>query len=612
MGHGPGGLLRGGHCLGLLPARSRPLPHVPLGEDGLLGISDDKQRLCFALALWNGADPILKERLFGLTGSEGNHGEDVKEYYCYLDATPTTPISRGSTSIRNGPIPMRDLLAENRRRGGSNRSTNCSTPGSLPRIATSTSRSSTPRSRPKDILIRISATNRGPDAAPLHLLPTLWFRNTWSWGGTTANRSCAPVSRGGGRTKTRGGSLVQANHHELGEYWLVCEGTPELLFTENETNAQRLWGVPNSTPYVKDGIGEAVVHGRDEAVNPARRRHQRPRPTTGSTSLLARPRPSSCGYQASATPRPFTDAERIFADRRAEADAFYADTRAGRLTEDEARVQRQALAGLIWSKQYYNYDVAQWLDGDPAGPPPSESRKHGRNSQWRHHNSSDVISMPDKWEYPWYAAWDLAFHCVAFGLVDPRLRQGPTPAHGAGVVHAPERADPGLRVGLRRRQSPRPHLGDPVRFIRTSNDAPAKATATSWPAIFHKLLAQLHLVGKPEGRRTGTTSSRAASSDSTTSASSTAAWSCRPGMSLEQADGTAWMASYCLNMAWAAMELSQSDPAYEDLAVKFLEHYLAIGGGDERSRRRGEPASGTRRTVSTTTSSVERTASGCL
>ena len=546
------------------------------GEDGLLGISDEKQRLCFALALWNGADPILKERLFGLTGSEGNHGEDVKEYYWYLDATPTHSYLRGLYKYPQRAFPYADLVEENRRRGREQPEYELIDTGVFAEDRYFDVEVEYAKVTPSDLLIRITATNRGPDPAPLHLLPTLWFRNTWAWGYDDRRPELRAVSPQGTATNGAediGSRLVQASHHDLGDYWLAFQGNPNLLFTENESNAQRLWGATNRTPFVKDGIGEAVVAGRDDAVNPAGNgtkvaAHYVLDLAPGETqTVLLR-----LGSERSAAP--FAEAGRIFSERIAEADTLYATLGDGRLTEDEARVQRQALAGLIWSKQVFIFDVAQWLDGDPAGPPPPESRKYGRNSQWRHHNSSDVISMPDKWEYPWYAAWDLAFHCVAFGLIDAgfakqqlllMLREwymhpnGQIPAYewAFGDVNPPVHIVAARALYLEEQR----HNGEGDRDFLAR--------------IFHKLLINFTWwVNRKDEEGNNLFQGGFLGLDNISVIDRSMALP--EGLSLEQADGTAWMASYCLNMAWAAVELALGDPTYEDVAIKFLEHYLAI------------------------------------
>jgi hypothetical protein len=559
------------------------------GEDGLLGISDEKQRLCFALALWNGADPILKERLFGLTGSEGNHGEDVKEDYWYLDATPTHSYLRGLYKYPQRSYPYADLKEENRRRGREQPEYELIDTGVFAEDRYFDVEVEYAKVGPTDLLIRLSATNRGPDLAPLHLLPTLWFRNTWSWGYDDPRpelRAVPGPGTGKSVNNARGGPLVRATHHELGDYWLVCQGTPDLLFTENESNALRLWGVPNHTPYVKDGIGEAVVGGYSGAVNPdgvgtkvAARYAFAIAPGATETILL---RLSNERHAA-----PFKDADLIFADRIAEADALYATLAQDRLTQDEARVQRQALAGLIWSKQVFNFDVAQWLDGDPAGPPPPESRKHGRNSEWRHHNSSDVISMPDKWEYPWYAAWDLAFHCIAFGIIDSgfakeqlllMLREWYM--HPNGQIPAYEWAFGDV--------NPPVHILAARAIYQDEQRRTGEGDRDFLARIFHKLLVNFTWwVNRKDEEGNNLFQGGFLGLDNISVIDRSVGLP--PGLSLEQADGTAWMAAYCLNMAWAAVELALGDPAYEDVAVKFLEHYLAIaaamnGLGGEGSR----------------------------
>jgi hypothetical protein len=385
------------------------------GEDGLLGISDARQQLCFALALWNGVDPILKERLYGLTGSEGNHGEDVKEYYYYLDATPTHSYLKGLYKYPQRPFPYADLATTNRQRSRHEPEYELVDTGVFAENRYFDVVVEYAKASPDDILIRISATNWGPETARLDLLPTLWFRNTWSWGWDDRRPALRSVTDGDGAA-----AFVHASHPVLGDYWLACDRSPSLLFTENETNAERLWGGQNPTPFVKDGIDSAVVHGRGDLVNSERTgtkvaAHYRLDIEPGQTEII---RLRLC---AQPPDEPFADSDAVFASRLQEADAFYDAVAPGHLSDDERMVQRQALAGLIWTKQYYDFDVSRWLDGDRTGSPPPASRKQGRNSRWRHHRSSDVISMPDKWEYPWYAAWDLAFHCIAFGLVDPQF-----------------------------------------------------------------------------------------------------------------------------------------------------------------------------------------------
>jgi hypothetical protein len=548
------------------------------GEDGILGISDDKQRLCFALACWNGNDPILKERLFGLTGSEGNHGEDVKEYYYYLDATPTHSYLRGLYKYPHAAFPYGELLDENRRRGKSEPEFELIDTGVFAEDRYFDIEIEYAKAAPNDILIRISATNRGPDSATLHLLPTLWFRNTWSWGRDDRRPELSVVPRqssGSSVTNPRGGRLVQVTHHALGDYWLVCQGSPDLLFTENESNAQRLWGAPNRSPYVKDGINEAVVNENSGAVNPdgvgtkVSARYQLEIGSGATETILLR---LANDRHAS----PFEGADKTFATRKAEADALYATLAQGKLSEDEARIQRQALAGLIWTKQVFNFDVAQWLDGDPAGPPPPAARKNGRNSQWRHHNSNDVISMPDKWEYPWYAAWDLAFHCIAFGLIDPGFAKDQLLLmlrewymHPNGQIPAYEWAFGDV--------NPPVHIAATRFLYEEEKRRTGEGDRAFLARVFHKLLLNFTWwVNRKDEEGNNLFQGGFLGLDNISVIDRS--MQLPDDMSLEQADGTAWMGSYCLNMAWAALELSREDSNYEELATKFFEHFMSIGG----------------------------------
>ncbi len=385
------------------------------GEDGLLGISDDRGLLCFGLGLWNGVDPILKERLFGLTGNEGNHGEDVKECYYFLDNTPTHSYMKALYRYPQRAFPYDDLVAQNRRRGRDQPEYELEDTGIFAEGRYFDVVVEYAKVAPEDILIRISATNRGPEAAPLHLLPTLWFRNTWAWGSGSGERPVITAE-----AVSHDSSTARASHPEMGDHWLFCFGSPALLFTGNETNTARLWDVPNGSPFVKDGIENAVVHGLQGATNPGQNGTKmaahyqlsvEPRATDSLLLRLSKDRQSG----------PFMDAEAILDLRRSEADAFYGGFGGERLSADEPQVQRQAFAGLLWSKQFYYFDVDVWLRGDPAGPAPSPGRIGGRNREWRHLNNADVLSMPDTWEYPWFAAWDLAFHCIPLALIDPEF-----------------------------------------------------------------------------------------------------------------------------------------------------------------------------------------------
>ncbi|MGH8865801.1 MAG: MGH1-like glycoside hydrolase domain-containing protein, partial [Burkholderiales bacterium] len=378
------------------------------GEDGIAGISDDRQQLCFALAMWNGVDPILKERMFGLTGNEGNHGEDVKEYYFYLDNVPSHAYMKFLYKYPQRAFPYAELVQQNRQRGRRDPEYELLDTGIFDDNRYFDVFVEYAKAAPDDILIRISAVNRGPEAATLHLLPTLWFMNDWS--SFPANsKPQLHIHR-----SDREGLVLKATHRELEPYWLYCEAQGEALFTENESNMARLYGVPNATRFVKDGINEFIVNGRRDAVNPGnvgtKAAMHYVREIGAGGSVVIKLRLSNSGDLRLPLIMEF---DSTFELRKKEADAFYERVTPFALPDDLRNVQRQAFAGMLWSKQYYRYFVHQWLEGDPAGPPPPEQRKQGRNHDWWHLASGDILSMPDKWEYPWFAAWDMAFHCVA-------------------------------------------------------------------------------------------------------------------------------------------------------------------------------------------------------
>ena len=539
------------------------------GEDGLLGISDDAARLCFAICLWNGADPILKERLFGLTGPQGNHGEDVKEVYHYLDATPSHAYLKARYRYPQGAYPYADLIEENRRRGRSEPEYELADTGALNEDRFFDVQVEYAKAAAEDIVIRISATNRGPDAATLHLLPTLWFRNTWSWGRHHARPTLAAAG------SIVGGKVVRAEHPQLGEYHLVAGGSPTLLFTENESNAERLWSVANASPYVKDGIGATVVDGQPDRINPDAvgtkvaalyRLNLAPGATQVVLLRLAKGAPRA----------PAPEAEQILATRIAEADAFYATLAGDALTPDEGIVERQAFAGLIWGKQWYHFDVAEWLDGDPASPPPPASRLHGRNSDWRELNNSDVISMPDTWEYPWYAAWDLAFHCLPLALVDPAFAKNQLVLltrewymHPNGQLPAYEWAFSDV--------NPPVHAWAAWRVYKIDRRISGVADRAFLERIFHKLLLNFTWwVNRKDSDGHNVFQGGFLGLDNIGVFDRSAPLPVDGH--LGQADGTAWMGMYSLNMLVIALELAREDPVYEDIATKFFEHFLYIAG----------------------------------
>ncbi len=564
----------GGECWDYLPhdhARSRT---YRWGEDGLLGITDRECRLCFSLALWNGRDPILKERIFGLTGPEGNHGEDVKECYYYLDSTPTHSYMKALYKYPQMEFPYDRLVAENRRRGKSDPEFELSDTGALEGGRYFDVVAEYAKSAPDDILIRITVANRGPEPATLDLLPTLWFRNTWSWGRT--GEAYWPK----GSMTRRGDGTIAAVHESLGPYVLAVEprkgaAAPELLFTDNETNTMRLFGSPNASPYVKDAFHEYVIHGRRDAVNPARigtkaaARYRIDLPAGGEAVVRLR-----LSAEKDAPANPFgADFDQTFMARKGEADAFYAGRIPGALDEEQRRVARQGYAGLLWSKQFYHYIIKDWLEGDPAQPTPPPERRQGRNADWGQLFNRDVLSMPDKWEYPWYAAWDLAFHMIPFAHVDPQfakdqlvlmLREwymhpnGQIPAYefAFGDVNPPVHAWACWRAykmtGPRGKRD-RVFLSRVFQKLMINFTWWVNRKDVGGKHIFSGGFLGLDNIGVFDRSRPLPT-----------------------GGHLEQADGTAWMAFYCATMLSMALELSRDNPATEDIASKFFEHFVAI------------------------------------
>jgi len=550
-------------------------------EDGLAGICDRHQRICFALAVWNGRDPILKERLFGLTGSEGNHGEDVKEYYFYLDSTPTHSYMRFLYKYPQAPFPYADLVAENRRRGKHEPEYELNDTGIFADDRYFDVQVEYAKAGVDDILIRIGVTNRGPDVARIEVLPTVWFRNTWSWSRDAVKPALAH--------EAATYPCISLSEPKYGHRWLHCEGAPlpELLFTENETNTARVFGYDNGARFTKDAFHRHVIGGDADAVNPERRGTKAAaryamRIAPGETTTL-RLRLNDAPPTIAA---PFGEEfDSLFALRQREADEFYAATFPPTLSEDARLVARQACAGLLWSKQYYHYAVKDWLDGDNAQPAPPSDRRHGRNREWTHLYNSDVISMPDKWEYPWYAAWDLAFHCVALALVDADfakdqltllLREwymhpnGQLPAYewAFGDVNPPVHAWAAWRVY--KIEQKRRGTGD-LRFLER---------------VFHKLLLNFTWwVNRKDAEGMNVFQGGFLGLDNIGVFDRSAPLP--TGGHLEQSDGTSWMAMYSLNMLAIALELARHDPAYEDVASKFWEHFLNIAHAMSGGRLHG-------------------------
>jgi hypothetical protein len=537
-------------------------------EDGLAGICDRHQRICFALALWNRRDPILKERLFGLTGREGNHGEDVKEHYFYLDSTPTHSYMRFLYKYPQSAFPYSDLVDENRRRGKHDAEYELIDTGVFDERRYFDVVVEYAKADVEDILVQIRVANHGPEDAGLDVLPTIWFRNTWSWSPDavrpTLGRAAASAS------------IVALSEATYGRRWLYCEGRPELIFTENDTNAERLYGDTNGHPYVKDAFHRYVIHGERDAVNPQESGTKaaavyRVTVPAGETVTL-RLRLSDVAPERL---RPFGQGfDKVVAARQREADEFYDAILPATLSADARTVARQAFAGLLWSKQYYHYIVKDWLDGDPAQPHPPSERRAGRNREWTHLYNADVISMPDKWEYPWYAAWDLAFHCVALAVVDADFAKGqlalllrewymhpngqlPAYEWGFGDVNPPVHAWAAWRVYKIEKR--RRGTGD-VAFLER---------------VFHKLLLNFTWwVNRKDAEGMNVFQGGFLGLDNIGVFDRSAPLP--TGGHLEQSDGTSWMAMYALNMLAIAMELAAHNTAYEDVASKFWEHFLNI------------------------------------
>jgi hypothetical protein len=561
------------------------------GEDGIGGICDRHQLICFALSLWNGRDPILKERLFGLTGNEGNHGEDVKEHYFYIDSTPTHSYMKFLYKYPQAEFPYARLVEENHNRGRTVPEFELMDTGIFAEHRYFDVFVEYAKSTFEDILIKITAHNRGPQAADLVLLPTLWFRNTWSWGRDPYRPALRAVDELTLSGAEGAACTIEAAHQTYGKRWLLCEGSPELIFTENETNAKRLFGVANSSPYVKDSFGEYVLHGNHEAVNPSRvgtkaaalyRLHLEPDASatlrlrlTDQEPRVVRASAPRIAFSADPNTAVFGLAfEKTFVQRQAEADEFYALRAPRDVSEDARHVQRQAFAGMLWTKQFYHYDVRTWLEGDPAFPPPPSERKRGRNKDWAHVYNADVISMPDKWEYPWYAAWDLAFHCVPLAQVDPEFAKEQLILllrewfmHPNGQLPAYEWAFNDV--------NPPVHAWAAWRVYKIEKRIRGRADREFLEKVFHKLLLNFTWwVNRkdPDGMNVFQGGFLGLDNIGVFDRSAPLP----TGGHIEQSDGTSWMGMYCLLMMMIALELAREDPAYEDVASKFFEHFVYI------------------------------------
>jgi hypothetical protein len=556
-----------GEAWDYLPFEHAAMRAYRWGEDGLLGLCDNRGLVCFSVALWNGADRVLKERLFGVSGKQGNHGEDVKELYWYLDATPTGSYARALYKYPQTAFPYAELVERARAAGK-----NDPEPEILDTKAFDDSRYfdvvvEYAKEDANDLLIRITATNHGPVAAPLVVLPQLWFRNTWTWAQEKARPEMFALEPDGDVM------AVETVQEHLGHFWFYLDAAQELLFTENESNGARLWGVENRTPYVKDAFHDAVVHRKRDATNPAMRGTK----VAGRYSLFLEPGQSATlrlRYTDRARTRPFEDHDRIFETRREEADEFYDSISPATLGEDERRVFRQSIAGLLWSKQYYAYDVERWLRGDPGQPAPPPERRSGRNHEWGHLYNSEVLSMPDKWEYPWYAAWDLAFHCIPLALVDPEFaKQQLTLLLREWYMH-PNGQLPAYEWQLGD-VNPPVHAWAAYRVYQIERRTTGRADREFLESIFLKLM--LNFTWWVNRKDTG---GRNVFEGGFLGLDNIGVFDrSKPlpgGGILEQADATSWMGMYCLNMLDIALELARESPIYQDVANKFFEHFLLI------------------------------------
>jgi Glycosyl hydrolase family 63 C-terminal domain len=539
------------------------------GEDGLAGYCDDKQLLCFAVALWNGRDPILKERMFGLTNSESNHGEDVKEYYFYIDSTPTHSYMKYLYKYPQKEYPYRDLVETNRRRSREEFEYELLDTGIFDDDRYFDVFVEYAKADPEDTLIRISVHNRGPEAAQIHVLPTLWFRNTWSWGDDEGKPVLGQIDR----------EKIYASHPEVGDYTLQCEGAKDLLFTANESNAYRLWGQANPSPYVKDSFHQYVISGASDAVNPQKKGTKAAAcyvldvPAGGSKVI--RLRLSAKGAAADG----FGKFDQVFEGRLADANEFYDRITPTNLSEDERRVHRQALAGMLWSKQHYYFDLSKWLIEHDSHPMVGSGQGHARNADWFHMLNSDVISMPDKWEYPWYAAWDLAFHTIALSLVDFDFAKDQLLLMLRNLYAHPNGQIPAYEWNFGD-VNPPVHAWATLFLYRIETEL-GRADIRFLERSFQGLMLNFNWwVNRkdPQGRNVFAGGFLGLDNIGVFDRSAPLP----TGGHLDQADGTAWMAFYCQCMLEIALILCDYDSIYEEIAYRFIEHFAWIAYAMDR------------------------------
>lgn len=538
------------------------------GEDGIGGISDDKQRLCFALVLWNEKDPILKERMFGLTNSEANHGEDVKEYYFYIDSTPTHSYMKYLYKYPQQEYPYKELIEKNRNRSREEFEYELLDTGIFENDRYFDVFVEYAKNDPEDILIQISVHNRGPVSARLRLLPTLWFRNTWSWDEDSRKPGLREVGSG----------VIEAAHHDLGKHWLYCEGAKELLFTENESNAQHLWNQPNNSPYVKDAFHTYIISNQGAAVNPAKTgtkaaaHYMLEIPGGGSQTVHLR-------LTAAQTDAPFKGFEEAFKKRIGDADEFYERITPKSLDEDQRRVHRQALAGMLWSKQYYYFDLQKWLKEHHSHPMLDTLPHYMRNMDWFHMLNADVISMPDKWEYPWYAAWDLAFHTTTLSLVDFDFAKEQLLLMLRNLYFHPNGQIPAYEWNFSD-VNPPVHAWATLYLFKMEQSLD-RADIRFLERAFQGLLLNFNWwVNRKDPSGHNVFSGGFLGLDNIGIFDRSA--KLPTGGTLEQADGTSWMAFYCQCMLDIALILSDYDPVYEEMAFKFIQHFIWIAYAMDR------------------------------
>jgi hypothetical protein len=557
-------------------------------EDGLLGICDDEQYLCFGLALWNGRDPILKERLFGLTGEEGNHGEDVKELYYFLDNLPSHAYQKALYKYPQNEFPYAQLLEENRQRDKHDGEFELIDTGLFDNDEYFDVFIEYAKAAPDDILIRIEIVNRASQNARLHLLPTLWFRNYWSW------HPHAPKSNLQASTPVAEAHTIRADHAHFETYFLIAQkhDASTLLFTENETNSQKIFGAPNAAPFVKDAFHEYLIHKKVNAINALQ---------TGTKAAICyelnfEPQQSQVIQLRLSTQENISQAlgssfDELFTERKKEADEFHRSLAPQGLGDDAATVLRQAMAGLLWSKQFYHYDVDRWLRGDPGQPEPPASRWNGRNHDWRHLNNRDVLLMPDTWEYPWYAAWDLAFHCVALSIADADFAKSQLLLLGREWYQHPNGQIPAYEWAFGD-VNPPVHAWAALRVFRIERarrrDDGFSGDTDFLERVFHKLLLNFTWwVNRKDAEGHNLFQGGFLGLDNIGVFDHSSPLP--GGATLDQADGTAWMAMYCLNLLEIALELARQDATYEDVATKFLEHFFYIAHAmNDRPKARGD------------------------